>query len=95
MSILMLTLGANSVSDPVCSVPMEMTKKHLSVQEVSEQLGIHWYKPKKLTQGLRVAYLQAQIYWLRFSTSSKEKTNSQNIQTQTPQDNALPFDKAA
>ena len=51
----------------------EMTEKHLSVEEVSEQLGIHWYKPKKLTQGLRVAYLQAQIWWLRFSTSSKEK----------------------
>ena len=35
----------------------EMSEKQLSVEEVSEQLGIHWYKPKKLTQGL----WQAQI----------------------------------
>jgi hypothetical protein len=91
---LQLSFVAASLTKLIFSMP-EMTEKQLSVEEVSEQLGIHWYKPKKLTQGLRVAYLQAQIWWLRFSTSSKEKTNSQNIQTQAPQDNALPFDKAA
>ena len=91
---LQLSFVAASLTKLIFSMP-EMTMKQLSVEKVSEQLGIHWYKPKKLTQGLRVAYLQAQIGWLRFSTSSKEKTNSQNIQTQAPQDNTLPFDKAA
>ena len=91
---LQLSFVAASLTKLIFSMP-EMTEKHLSVEEVCEYLGIHWYKPKKLTQGLRVAYLQAQIYWLRFSTSSKEKANSQNIQTDSQQNNALPFDKAA
>lgn len=91
---LQLSFVAASLTKLIFSLP-ETTEKHLSVEEVSKHLGIHWYKPKKLTQGLRVAYLQAQIWRFRYSTSSKEKTNSQNIQIQTPQDNALPFDKAA
>ena len=91
---LQLSCVAASLTKLIFSMP-EMTKKQLSVEEVCEYLGIHWYKPKKLTQGLRVAYLQAQIYWLRFSTSSKEKPNSQNMQTDSQQNNALPFDKAA
>ena len=91
---LQLSFVAASLTKLIFSVP-ETTQKHPSVEEVSKQLGIHWYKPKKLTQGLRVAYLQAEIWRLRFFTSSKEKTNSQNMQTETPQDNALPFDKAA
>lgn len=91
---LQLSFVAASLTKLIFSLP-ETTEKHLSVEEISKHLGIHWYKPKRLTQGLRVAYLQTQIWRLRFSTSSKEKTNSQNIQIQMPQDNALPFDKAA
>ena len=91
---LQLSFVAASLTKLIFSLP-ETTSKHLSVEEVSKHLGIHWYKPKKLTQGLRVAYLQAQIWRLRFSTSFKEKTNSLNIQTELQQDNALPFDKAA
>ena len=70
-------------------------EKPISVEKVCDYLGIHWYHPRKLTQGLRVAYLQSQINRFRFSASSTEKTNSQNIQTDLLQDTALPFDKAA
>ncbi len=67
----------------------------LSVKEVCEHLGIHWYHPKHLTQGLRVAYLQSQFRALEYSASSQEKTNSQNIQPISEHDTTLPFDKAA
>ena len=46
-----------------------MLKMFVSISE-----NLHWHKPKHLTQGLRVAYLQAQIGWRTpISTSSKEK----------------------
>ena len=67
----------------------------LSVKEVCGHLGIHWYHPKKLTQGLRVAYLQSQLRTLEYSVSSQEKTNSQNIHPISEHDTTLPFDKAA
>ena len=91
---LQLSFVAASLTKLIFSLP-ETTEERLGVADVSKFLGIHWYKPKKLTQGLRVAYLQAQIMWLRFSTSSEEETNSQNIQPDPQEDNALPFDKAA
>ena len=34
------------------------TLKNLSVDEVLETLGIHWYNPSKLTRGLMQAYVQ-------------------------------------
>ncbi len=67
----------------------------LSVKEVCGHLGIHWYHPKKLTQGLRVAYLQSHLRALEYSVSSPEKTNSQNIHPISEHDTTLPFDKAA
>ena len=67
----------------------------VSVKEVCEHLGIHWYHPKKLTQGLRVAYLQSQLRALEYSASSQEKTNSQNIHSISEHDTTLPLDKAA
>ena len=73
----------------------ETTEKSISVKKVCEYLGIHWYHPRKLTQGLRVAYLQSQIRGLRFSTSSTEKTNSQNIITPFQQHTPPPLEKAA
>ena len=91
---LQLSFVAASLTKLIFSLP-ETTEKHLSVEGVCAYLGIHWYKPKKLTQGLRVAYLQAQILWFRYSASSQEKANLQNIHTDPQQDNALPFDKAA
>ena len=73
----------------------ETTEKSISVEKVCDHLGIHWYHPRKLTQGLRVAYLQSQIKGFQFSTSSTKKTNSQNIITPFQQDTAPPFEKAA
>ena len=70
-------------------------QKRVSVQEVCEHLGIHWYRPEKLTQGLRVAYLRSQMAVSLFSAKFKEKTDSQNMQTDFQQETTLPFDKAA
>ncbi len=71
------------------------TQKVLSVQEVCHHLGIHWYHPKKLTQGLRVAYLRSQMTIASFFTKFNEKTNSQNIRAGCQDDTSLPLDKAA
>ena len=92
---LQLSFVAASLTKLIFARFPETTEKRIGVEQVCEKLGIHWYKPKKLTQGLRVAYLQAQILCHRFSASSEDKTNSQNILTEKTQDNALPFDKAA
>lgn len=89
-----LSFIAASLTKLIFSMP-HPTEKPINVKTVCEALGIHWYHPKKLTQGLRVAYLKAQIRDHRFSTSSTENTNSQNIQTFLQQETPLPFDKAA
>ena len=89
-----LSFIAASLTKLIFSLP-HPTEKPINVKTVCEFLGIHWYHPKKLTQGLRVAYLQAQIKENLFSTSSSENTNSQNIQTFQQQDTTLPCDKAA
>ena len=73
----------------------ETTEQAISVEKVCDHLGIHWYHPRKLTQGLRVAYLQSHIREFVFSTSSTENTNSQNISTPFQQDTAPPLEKAA
>ena len=73
----------------------EATEKKISVEKVCQHLNIHWYRPGKLTQGLRVAYLRSQIAVSAFSARFKEKTNSQNIQTDFQPDTPLPLDKAA
>ena len=89
-----LSFIAASLTKLIFSMPPP-TEKPITVKTVCEALGIHWYHPKKLTQGLRVAYLQAQIREFGFSTSSPENTNSQNIQTYVQQETTLPLDKAA
>ena len=89
-----LSFIAASLTKLIFSMP-HPTQKPISPQEVCEKLGIHWYHPRKLTQGLRVAYLQAQIREFGFSTSATENTNPQNISTRVQQDMTLPFDKAA
>ena len=73
----------------------EAPKKGISVQAVCEHLGIHWYRPSQLTQGLRVAYLRSQMMMASFSAKFNEKTNSQNIKVRVQDDTPLPFDKAA
>ena len=70
-------------------------QKRISVQEVCEHLGIHWYRPAKLTQGSRVAYLRSQMLIISFSAKFNEKTNSQNIRTDGQPYTPLPLDKAA
>ena len=72
------------------------TEAAISVQKVCQHLGIHWYRPRQLTQGnLRVAYLRLCLAEASYSASFKEKTNSQNISTAFQEDTTLPFDKAA
>ena len=73
----------------------ETTENSMSVKTVCGHLGIHWYHPRKLTQGLRVAYLQSYIREFVFSTSSTENTNSQNIIASFQQDTVPPLEKAA
>ena len=70
-------------------------EKAISVQAVGQHLDIHWYRPEKLTQGLRVAYLRSQMAVSSFFAKFKEKTKSQNIKVSFQDDTALPLDKAA
>ena len=42
-------------------------------EDVCQALGIHWYRPKRLTLGLCVAFLRLQITQTLFSASSKQK----------------------
>jgi len=50
---------------------------NVNIDEVSKTLGIHWYKPSKLTRGLMQAYIR--YLWLRelFSAEKSLFTNSQ------------------
>ena len=73
----------------------EARRKAISVQAVCEHLGIHWYRPPKLTQGLRVAYLRSQMAVAVFSAKLKEKTDSQNINVSFQDDTPPPLDEAA
>ena len=88
-----LSFVAASLTQLIFLTPSRHASDCLSVKEVCEHLGIHWYHPKKLTQGLRVAYLQSHLRGLEYSVSSQEKTNSQNIHSIAQHDTTLPFDK--
>ena len=89
-----LSFVAASLTKLIFTTP-DASQKRVSVQAVCDHLGIHWYRPVKLTQGLRVAYLRSQMAIALFSAKSIEKTNSQNIRTEFQLDTPLPFDKAA
>ena len=89
-----LSFVAASLTKLIFTTPVAR-EKAIGVEKVCDQLGIHWYRPRKLTQGMRVAYLRSEINAYRFSESFKEKPNSQNIHTIFQHDNTLPFDKAA
>ncbi|RKU15743.1 hypothetical protein C6501_06150, partial [Candidatus Poribacteria bacterium] len=68
--------------------------ERVKVEDVCQQLGIHWYRPAKLTLGLCVAFLRLRIAQTLFSVSSKQKTNSQNITQVFRQINGTHSDKA-
>ena len=89
-----LSCVAASLTKLIFTTP-EATEKVISVQQVCQHLGIHWYRPGKLTQGLRVAYLRSQIAVSSFFAKFKQKTNSQNIKVSVQDDTPLPFDEAA
>ena len=89
-----LSFVAASLTKLIFTTPVSQ-QEAIGVEKICEKLGIHWYRPEKLTQGLRVAYLRAEINAYRFSASFKKEPNSQNIQTHFQHDNTLPFDKAA
>ena len=89
-----LSFVAASLTKLLFTTP-ETTQNEISVREVCQHLGIHWYRPKKLTQGLRVAYLRSQMTMVSFFAKFKQKTNSQNINVSFQEDTPLPFDKAA
>ena len=89
-----LSFVAASLTKLIFTAP-DADQKRVSVQEVCQQLRIHWYRPEKLTQGLRVAYLRWQIVRSSFFAKFKEKTNSQNINADFQPDTTLSLDKAA
>ena len=89
-----LSFLAASLTKLIFTTP-EPPQKRITVQEVCQHLGIHWYRPTKLTQGLRVAYLRSQIVASSFSAKFIQKTNSQNNSTDFQPDTTLPLDKAA
>ena len=89
-----LSFVAASLTQLIFLIPSPHASDRVSVKEVCDHLGIHWYHPKHLTQGLRVAYLQSQLSGLEYSASCQEKTNSQNIHPVSEHDTPLPFDKA-
>ena len=52
----------------------------VSVDEVLKTLGIHWYKPSKLTRGLMQVYIQCQTLSYLFSSSKVLPDNTQKKQ---------------
>ena len=56
---------------------INLSRLQFEVEAVLRTLGIHWYKPKYITRGLMVAYLQKQIQQQGFSTSYDPTQNSQ------------------
>ena len=90
-----LSFVAASLAKLIFLAPSRHASDRISVKEACEHLGIHWYHPKRLTQGLRVAYLQSHLRGLEYSVSSEEKTNSQNMHSISEHDTPLPFEKAA
>ncbi len=89
-----LSFVAASLTKLLFTTP-DAPQKAISVEQVCEHLGIHWYRPKKLTQGLQVAYLRSQMAVSSFFAKFNEKTNSQNINVSVQDHTSLPFEKAA
>ena len=56
------------------------TSQPITVERVCRELGIDWYRPKKLTRGLMVRYLRALIGRHLFSATMAGQTKTPNIQ---------------
>ncbi len=56
------------------------TSQPITVARVCQELGIDWYRPKKLTRGLMVRYLRDLIGRRLFSATTSQKSKSPNIQ---------------
>ncbi|MDE0012888.1 MAG: transposase, partial [Candidatus Poribacteria bacterium] len=89
-----LSFVAASLTKLLFTTP-DATQKAISIEKVRQHLGIHWYRPEKLTQGLRGAYLRSKMAIASFSAKLKQKTNSQNINVSLQDHTTLPFQKAA
>lgn len=72
-----LSFVAASLTKLVFTTHLQTEK--VRVEDICQQLGIHWYRPGRHTLGLCVAFLRLRIAQTLFSTSSKQKPNSQNI----------------
>jgi hypothetical protein len=59
---------------------MANTSQPITVERVCQQLGIDWYRPKKLTRGLMVRYLRALMSRRLFSATTSQKSKSHNMQ---------------
>ena len=59
---------------------MATTSRPITVERVCQQLGIDWYRPKKLTRGLMVRYLRALMGRRLFSATTSQKSKSHNMQ---------------
>ena len=81
-----LSFVAASVTKLIFATTESGSGHGISVETVCKRLGIHWYQPAKLTQGLRVAYLRLQLMMNLFSASLKESANSQKITPSLEQD---------
>jgi len=64
---LWLSFAATSVMQLMFSLSDVI--KNISVEAVLETLGIHWYRPSKITRGLMQAYVQCQTLKHLFSSS--------------------------
>lgn len=70
-------LFTETTQEPATKTTRQQAKPSLEVETVLRTLGIHWYKPKYITRGLMVAYLQTQIRQQGFSVSYDPTQNSQ------------------
>ncbi|MCG9134524.1 transposase, partial [Candidatus Poribacteria bacterium] len=59
---------------------MANTNQQITVERVCRELGIDWYRPKKLTRGLMLRYLRALMVRRLFSATTVQKSKSPNIQ---------------
>ena len=56
------------------------TDAAITIEQVCRELGIDWYRPKKLTRGLMAKYLRTLIDGRLFSATIDKNTNSHDIQ---------------
>ena len=65
---------------PLVFTIISTTSCPITVERVCRELGIDWYRLKKLTRGLMVRYLRALIVTRVFSATTAEETKTHDIQ---------------